>query len=56
MNLGPPLEQILQQSVQGGSNEFTGIEPGLAERLIEALQEQTQWQEISEQAAICVGI
>ena len=54
MTLDPPLEQILQQSVQGGSNEFTGIEPGLAARLLEALQEQTQRQETSGQAAILI--
>ncbi len=58
MTLDPSLEQILHQSVhqsvQSGSNEMTGFEPGLAERLLKALQEQTQRQEIAGQVAVLV--
>jgi len=54
MTLDPSLEQLLHQSVQSGSEEMTGFEPGLAERLLKALQEQTQRQEISGQPAVLV--
>lgn len=54
MTLDPSLEQILHQSIQNGSGEMTGFEPGLAERLLKALQEQTQRQEIANQAAILI--
>lgn len=58
MTLDSSLEQILhqsiQKSVQSGSNEMAGFEPGLAERLLKALQEQTQRQEIAGQAAVLV--
>jgi len=54
MTLDPSLEQIMHQSIQSGANEMAGFEPGLAERLLKALQEQTQRQEISGQAAVLV--
>ncbi len=58
MTLDSSLEQILhqsiQKSVQSGFNEMAGFEPGLAERLLKALQEQTQRQEIAGQAAVLV--
>lgn len=54
MTLDPSLEQILHQSVQSGTDEFTGFEPGLAERLLKALQEQTQRQEIASQPAVLI--
>ena len=54
MTLDPSLEQILHQSVQSGADEFSGFEPGLAERLLKALQEQTQRQEIAGLPAILI--
>jgi len=54
MTLDLSLEQILHQSVQNGLDELSGFEPGLAERLLKALQEQTQRQEMSGQVAILI--
>jgi len=42
ITLDPDLERLLQQSLQGSDNGSVGLEPGLAERMIKALQESTQ--------------
>ena len=52
ITLAPELEQMLHQSLQAGGDEGAGIEPGLAERLQQSLQEATQKQEIAGEAAI----
>jgi len=42
MTLHPNLEQILQQSVQGGDGKVMAFEPGLAQMMHSSLQEATQ--------------
>jgi len=42
ITLDPDLEQLLQQSLQVTEEGGAGLEPGLAERMIKALQESTQ--------------
>jgi flagellar biosynthesis protein FlhA len=48
ITVDPTLEQILQQSLEGGA----GIEPGLAEQLHQALANNTQQQEAASQPAV----
>lgn len=52
MTLDPALEQILQQSVVGGHDQATGIEPGLADKFLSSLREHTQRQEANGNTAI----
>ena len=50
ISLDPSLEQLLQESMQGGG----GLEPGLAERIHQSLLESTQRQELAGQPAVLV--
>ncbi len=52
--IDPSLEQILQQSLQGAEGGGFGIEPGLAERLQEAIRQAAEQQEMNGQPAILV--
>jgi flagellar biosynthesis protein FlhA len=52
MTLEPSLEQLLQKSTQSSAEEWSGFEPGLAERLHRALRAQAQRQEIAGQPAV----
>ena len=52
ITLSPDLEQMLHQSLQAGGDDGAGIEPGLAERLQQSLNEASQKQEISGEPAI----
>jgi flagellar biosynthesis protein FlhA len=52
--IDPALEQILQQSVQGTESGGFGLEPGLAERLQQSINEVTQKQELNGEPAILV--
>ncbi len=54
MTLEPSLEQLLQKSIQPAqsSEEWSGFEPGLAERLHRALRAQAQRQEVAGQPAV----
>ncbi len=52
MTLEPSLEQLLQKSTQASSEEWSGFEPGLAERLHRALRAQAQRQEVAGQPAV----
>jgi len=52
MTLEPSLEQLLQKSTQSNAEEWSGFEPGLAERLHRALRAQAQRQEIAGQPAV----
>ena len=52
ITLDPSLEQILQSSIQAISEGGAGIEPGLAERMHQALVESTQRQEAAGQPAM----
>ncbi len=52
MTLEPALEQLLQKSTQSSAEEWSGFEPGLAERLHRALRAQTQRQEVAGQPAV----
>ena len=52
MTLEPALEQLLQKSTQTSAEEWSGFEPGLAERLHRALRTQAQRQEVAGQPAI----
>ncbi len=52
ITLDPSLEQILQSSIQAISEGGAGIEPGLAERMHQALAESTQRQEAAGQPAM----
>ncbi|PCI22418.1 MAG: flagellar biosynthesis protein FlhA [Piscirickettsiaceae bacterium] len=42
ITLDPDLERLLQQSLQASEDGSAGLEPGLAERMINALQTSTQ--------------
>ncbi len=48
--LDPQLEQLLLQTLQGGSD--AGIEPGLADQLLQSLSDLAQRQEMSGQPAV----
>jgi len=50
--LDPGLEQILQQSIQPGTDGSVGFEPGLAEQLQKALAETASQQETAGQESI----
>jgi flagellar biosynthesis protein FlhA len=52
MTLEPTLEQLLQKSVHASADEWSGFEPGLAERLHRALRDQAQRQEVTGQPAV----
>ncbi len=54
MTLEPALEQLLHKSIQPtqSSEEWSGFEPGLAERLHRALRAQAQRQEVAGQPAV----
>jgi flagellar biosynthesis protein FlhA len=52
MTLDPALEQLLHQSVSGNAEQAAGFEPGLADRLLHSLAENTQRQEASGQTPI----
>ncbi|MFN2308650.1 MAG: flagellar biosynthesis protein FlhA [Gammaproteobacteria bacterium] len=50
--LEPSLEQILLQSLQGGSEGGAGFEPGLADQMHRALAERAQQQEMQGKPAV----
>lgn len=52
ITLSPELEQILQQSVQSASNVGLGLEPGLAEKMIQELNMCIKQQEVENKAAV----
>ena len=52
MTLDPSLEQLLLQSMQGAQEGGPGVEPGLAESMLQSLQEQSRRQELSGEAAV----
>jgi flagellar biosynthesis protein FlhA len=52
MALDPKLEQLLLQSLQGAVDGDVGLEPGLAEHMLKALQENTQQLELAGQPAV----
>ena len=52
MTLDPSLEQILLQSVQGTDDGGAGIEPGLAEQLLGALQQNSRQLEMAGKPAV----
>lgn len=52
ITLAPELEQMLHQSLQAGGDNGAGIEPGLAERLQNSLQEISQKQELAGEPAV----
>ncbi len=52
ITLDPSLEQLLQQSVGQGAETGTGLEPGLAERIHQALLDAAQRQEMAGKPAV----
>ncbi|AGS39258.1 MAG: flagellar biosynthesis protein FlhA [Cycloclasticus pugetii] len=52
ITLDPDLERLLQQSLQASEDGSAGLEPGLAERMINALQESTQKLEMEGKSAV----
>jgi flagellar biosynthesis protein FlhA len=52
ITLDPDLERLLQQSLQASVDGSAGLEPGLAERMINALQESTQKLEMEGKSAV----
>ncbi len=52
ITLNPELEQILQQSIQSSPDMGLGIEPGLAEQMIQELNMCIKQQEINNKAAV----
>ncbi|MCP4235531.1 MAG: flagellar biosynthesis protein FlhA, partial [Aestuariibacter sp.] len=52
ITLAPELEQMLHQSLQAGGDDGAGIEPGLAERLQQSLQQAGQQQELAGEPAV----
>lgn len=52
ITLDPDLERLLQQSLQASEDGSPGLEPGLAERMINALQESTQKLEMEGKSAV----
>jgi flagellar biosynthesis protein FlhA len=52
ITLNPELEQILQQSIQSSPEMGLGIEPGLAEKMINELNGCVQKQELDNKAAV----
>ncbi len=52
ITLEPPLEQLLQDTIQGVSEGAAGFEPGLAERLQRSLTDSARRQEMAGQPAV----
>lgn len=52
MALDPKLEQLLLKSIQGGHEGSPGLEPGLAETMLQSLLENTRQQEAQGQTAV----
>jgi flagellar biosynthesis protein FlhA len=52
ITLSPELEQILQQSVQSATDMGLGMEPGLAEQMIQELNACIKQQELNNKAAV----
>ncbi|GGW63116.1 flagellar biosynthesis protein FlhA [Alishewanella tabrizica] len=52
ITFAPELEQMLHQSMQAAGNDGAGIEPGLADRIQQSLQEAHQNQELSGESAV----
>lgn len=52
ITLAPELEQMLHQSMQAAGNESAGIEPGMAEKIQQSLQEAHQRQEMNGQPSV----
>lgn len=52
ITLAPELEQMLHQSMQAAGNEGAGIEPGMAEKIQQSLQEAHQRQEMNGQPSV----
>lgn len=52
ITLAPELEQMLHQSLQAGGGDGAGIEPGLAERLQQSLNEASQQRELEGEPAV----
>jgi len=52
ITLAPELEQILHQSMQAGGSEGGGIEPGLAERIQNALTQASEQQEMNGEPSV----
>ncbi|MCC5450452.1 flagellar biosynthesis protein FlhA [Rheinheimera sp. UJ51] len=52
ITFAPELEQMLHQSMQAAGNDGAGIEPGLADRIQQSLQEAHQNQELTGESAI----
>lgn len=52
ITFAPELEQMLHQSMQAAGNDGAGIEPGLADRIQQSLQEAHQNQELSGDSAV----
>ena len=52
ITLAPELEQILHQSMQAAGNEAAGIEPNMAEKIQQGLQQAHQRQEMNGQPSV----
>jgi len=52
ITLDPDLERLLQQSLQASEDGGAGLEPGLAERMISALQKSSQKLEMEGKSAV----
>ena len=52
ITLDPELEQLLQKTVQGAGSEGAGIEPGLAQRIHQLLEEQARKLEMAGKPAV----
>ena len=52
ITFAPELEQMLHQSMQAAGNDGAGIEPGLADRIQQSLQQAHQEQELNGDSAI----
>ncbi|MCW8090372.1 flagellar biosynthesis protein FlhA [Alteromonas sp. ASW11-130] len=52
ITLAPELEQMLHQSLQAGGEDGAGIEPGLADRIQQSLQQASQQQELAGEPSV----
>ncbi|RDV25082.1 flagellar biosynthesis protein FlhA [Alteromonas aestuariivivens] len=52
ITLAPELEQMLHKSLQAGGEDGAGIEPGLADRIQQSLQQASQQQELAGEPAV----
>lgn len=52
ITFAPELEQMLHQSMQAAGNDGAGIEPGLADRIQQSLQQAHQEQELNGDSAV----